>query len=1150
MPNHSLRSFSSKLFLCCLGLFAANRSFGGPVNFNIPAQPAPAALQAFAKQAGLEVLFPFDELKKVQSKEVKGEMEPAEALKTLLDGTGYEATRTAAKNFVVRKTDAIVTTGSVRGTLVGAGGGGMPDVSVAIRGTAEGALTNKYGEYVFPKMAAGTYVLVATAPGYQPMHITDVVVRVGRELTLGKEEMRRATGDVLALNPFVVHAEAVTELEKFEVTGMKQKPFEGANIDIPRTIDDVQPYYIFDAKSIDQSGAPNLEDFLKRRLTMNATGSTNFQDGGDSVLGTTSTVNLRGLGVDKTLILINGRRMPGMGANGADRQPDLNGIPMGAIERIEVLPSSASGIYGGSAIGGVINVILKRNYTGGEIRATYDNTFDTDSAKRTVGATYGFGLEGGRTRVMLSASWHDGNSLLTQDRIDIYRKNLATIYGNLPAQVITSIFFQGSLPDISPQSTTQTTLALKNGAVINSAITHIATGTAPDTPAAQLYATLLANGGTFDFEPPPSAQNYDGRLRPIGTEPELKSFRASVRRQMLPNLEAFAEFSYDGNHSHTVNGPGSTFYRLTVPVAATTNPFTTAVIVRVPTPSTIDLPKTTNSLTRSFTFGLTGKLPWDWTGESDFTWSDNRSNRYGYYSADSTALNAAILSGAINPFVDTVRYPLALEKYLSRSISTVATTVTRDFAVRASGPLPALPWGAPSLTLGVEHLAQPASAISSAVIQPVTTAFNSYTYIYPRLATSDSGYGELHVPVLARDRLPLVHELELQLSGRREAYAVDTGTASYSILGTANPTYSGVTRGGQPVFDRTTFRSNSATVGLKYQPVADVTLRASQATAFLPPTRAQLSAANDPSTTLTSVIDPKNGQSVGVATVSGGNPAVSPQTSRSQDLGVIWEPRWPALRGLRLNAEHYHIEQFNFIGTLTAQQIVNLESLYPSRVTRNAAGAITSVDITNLNLYRRETEGWDLSADYSLKTDLGTLSLNASETIIAHLKNQYASDKPSYDAAGYSVDSEGGAVKHKAAGTLAWDYKHWNAGWSVQYIGSWKVAGAAGGPTSLQVANGGVSGTTVAAQGTDTVSPQTYHDVFAGYTFGTQESGPSSRLGAVANRIMRGLSVQIGVRNVFNQVPSFDAIGVSYLYASRYGDLRLRTWWMTLKKAF
>src|SRR5882724_3640993 len=148
MPNHSLRSFSSKLFLCCLGLFAANRSFGGPVNFNIPAQPAPAALQAFAKQAGLEVLFPFDELKKVQSKEVKGEMEPAEALKTLLDGTGYEATRTAAKNFVVRKTDAIVTTGSVRGTLVGAGGGGMPDVSVAIRGTAEGALTNKYGEYV------------------------------------------------------------------------------------------------------------------------------------------------------------------------------------------------------------------------------------------------------------------------------------------------------------------------------------------------------------------------------------------------------------------------------------------------------------------------------------------------------------------------------------------------------------------------------------------------------------------------------------------------------------------------------------------------------------------------------------------------------------------------------------------------------------------------------------------------------------------------------------------------------------------------------------------------------------------------------------------------------------------------------------------
>src|SRR5205085_1980006 len=89
-----------------------------------------------------------------------------------------------------------------------------------------------------------------------------------------------------------------------------------------------------------------------------------------------SAINLRGLGIDKTLILVNGRRMAGVNYSRGDEmrtyQPDLNGIPLAAVERIEVLPSSASAIYGGSAMGGVINVILKKNYQGGEARYSYD----------------------------------------------------------------------------------------------------------------------------------------------------------------------------------------------------------------------------------------------------------------------------------------------------------------------------------------------------------------------------------------------------------------------------------------------------------------------------------------------------------------------------------------------------------------------------------------------------------------------------------------------------------------------------------------------------------------------------------------------------------------------------------------------------------
>src|SRR5690606_6677147 len=79
------------------------------------------------------------------------------------------------------------------------------------------------------------------------------------------------------------------------------EPFQTSNADIPRTQDDVQPYYIFDAETIERSGAPNVETFLKQRLTMNTTAMSNSQNTGGNgnlapgTLGNTSTVNLRGL---------------------------------------------------------------------------------------------------------------------------------------------------------------------------------------------------------------------------------------------------------------------------------------------------------------------------------------------------------------------------------------------------------------------------------------------------------------------------------------------------------------------------------------------------------------------------------------------------------------------------------------------------------------------------------------------------------------------------------------------------------------------------------------------------------------------------------------------------------------------------------------
>ncbi len=101
----------------------------------------------------------------------------------------------------------------------------------------------------------------------------------------------------------------------------------------------------------------------------------------------------------ETLILVNGRRLPTLAnQNFSPRQADINGIPVGAIERIEVLPSSAGGIYGGNAIGGVINIILRSDYRGIEIGLTYNDsrsicTLPTDASTLTAASRSKAGVQ-------------------------------------------------------------------------------------------------------------------------------------------------------------------------------------------------------------------------------------------------------------------------------------------------------------------------------------------------------------------------------------------------------------------------------------------------------------------------------------------------------------------------------------------------------------------------------------------------------------------------------------------------------------------------------------------------------------------------------------------------------------------------------------
>ncbi|SUI50953.1 Outer membrane cobalamin translocator [Shewanella putrefaciens] len=165
-----------------------------------------------------------------------------------------------------------------------------------------------------------------------------------------------ATTAVLSTS-VAIAAEDGAKVERIEVTGsrIKRTDMEGSS-----------PVTTIDASQIEKTGELSITDVL-RRSNLNSFGS--FSERSGSSAQSQATINLRGAGSDRTLVLLNGKRMPGSPTLGGTAV-NLNTIPTAAIERIEVLTDGASAVYGSDAVAGVVNIILKQGYEGLEVSAT------------------------------------------------------------------------------------------------------------------------------------------------------------------------------------------------------------------------------------------------------------------------------------------------------------------------------------------------------------------------------------------------------------------------------------------------------------------------------------------------------------------------------------------------------------------------------------------------------------------------------------------------------------------------------------------------------------------------------------------------------------------------------------------------------------
>jgi outer membrane receptor protein involved in Fe transport len=214
-------------------------------------------------------------------------------------------------------------------------------------------------------------------------------------------------------------AGAATESPSQDAQNLDRIVVTGSNL---RGIDlqEAQPVTVIDAEDIKQFGATTVTDLLKQ-VSEAGGGTGNFTTSNSGALQADSPAgsagaSLRGLGTSSTLTLVNGRRIAVSSfANGSENFVDINAIPLAAVDRIEILTTGASAIYGADAVAGVVNLILRKDFEGLRLAGSYgDSTRSTDEGRYNANLIYGF--ERDRVRGLVIVDAFQRNGFYNRDR--------------------------------------------------------------------------------------------------------------------------------------------------------------------------------------------------------------------------------------------------------------------------------------------------------------------------------------------------------------------------------------------------------------------------------------------------------------------------------------------------------------------------------------------------------------------------------------------------------------------------------------------------------------------------------------------------------------------------------------------------------------
>ncbi len=897
---------------------------------------------------------------------------------------------------------------------------------------------------------------------------------------------------------------AAQKVERIEITGSSIKRIEGES---------ALPVEMITREDIDKIGVTTAAELLQK-ITSNVgalTDGASISDQSGAQRGFNGA-NLRGLGVSSTLVLLNGRRLANFASPGDNAGVDLNNIPSGAIDRVEVLKDGASAIYGTDAMGGVINFITRKDYQGVDLRVYALSTQQGGADKTTVSASGGFGdLNKDGFNVWGAVDLQKLGSLRSSQRAFIREYDLP---GRLGPQ-LSSNSFPANVDLTAAQLTALNNFVRANP---NTALR----GTNPDgtwnpggvsTTARRVnFAKASCTGGENPNSVVPSglggregcSYNYMGSAE-IYPESEKANFIGRATFQLTNDHQLFAELllsktTTDYAASPATSGNIATSAGITLPASlqAVTG-ITTPVAFRF---RLADAGLRTSRVESEATHLVAGAV--GTFGEWDYNAAVNRSvneatdeNLSGWVS--NTRMRAGIASGAYNPFV----LPTAAGRAFMDSIQiTGAARMSKGTTTiidgKISRALTQLDGGDVVLALGAEARREETEFRSTDVLKANDIVGDRSTLSSAPALLADTANTRNVKGAYAEVVAPFSKQWEVQLAVRQDRY---DGVYDARL-------------------NRTTQKltTTNPKVGISFRPDNTMLLRASYGTGFRAPSISELFRPLRAGITASFVRDPVSGD-VGQLNVDRfSNPDLRPEKSKQFSLGVVYEPS----RNWSGSMDYWSIRKTDIISEIGEETIFSNPVYYndPAIVRRFSDGFVDVITVKKENRGKLNTSGLDIALRWRGDSGAyGRFSAGLIGTVITEY--QFATDprSPLVDGLGRFRDDK--AVqrwRHKL--NLDWDRGPFGLTLANTYLSSYR--------------DQNVPGLAAPEWNNRDVDAYSLWDLTGSY------------------RITQSLRLRAGVLNVLNTAPPFtnQARYFQTTWDSSYGDPRGRSYYASLTYSF